>query len=1340
MADFSIEIPVGMDVSQVNAALKKFNGDIQQTAKYLKELKDSIAGESQLIGVQFVATDSTKPAFKAVSTGINSVNKESKGLENQLTQLTKVYSGSVTSIRQTIAARKQELAGLRNTDTRYKSLTKEIEQYQQALNKAKGIQEGSITSLRQQQQKFQELADSLALGSAEQIKYANAAKKIEAQIKKTTNPLGQFFGVLNRIATLQAGFTAFAAIIGTFTGSLNKFVGQLKALEGFELALKNVGLSTAEVNDRLQDATRISAELGAPLEQVEKSFKRMVPALEAVGVNAEDSGRFLEGIAARTQTLGLNTEQTGRFMEAFAQVLSKGKLQSEELNQQISELDGAFRAQLAKSLNVTTQELEDMIQKGEITSTVFVKAFNDMSNGAEALKKRIQDGNATIQQLQNLIDIIDTTNLRRIGKAIEPGIKAILEIQLILAEFIETVSKSEVGAFLATVFNEIAKGARDFVKAVTGVSKLINALLEPIAAVSNLLGGLVRVLTVAGLAFVTFKAQVAISAVLTSVAKSMTFLSAASLKLAAALGTLSAMNSSEFAFTLATGLVKVKAALSALLVKLAPFVLLLGAAKVVFDTFQKFDEQVNKPVAELKKELQELEEPLKNLPSLIQDVDKEVNKPGFLDALGKLFNLLFGFGAKRDFTDMEKVFRIGKETTRSIERFNKDLARIGVLSKEGGIQLGKLNDVDTTTLTNSLAANEAFTKKLTETMVKLKKETDQLEAAGGDEDDIAHRRKRIAIMEKEVLEQGLIVKSQKEEIAARMENREAIERQASSFKDLQNIQKQQAKVNELVNKQLDNKFMKRFGDSADTASTKLILLTSAQHKLNEATKEGVEEQLKAMKARETSPTGFTEEDKQESIKLLSGQLLDAEKAVAESSDKLNQVIQDDLKRTLDNVSAVADGYTELANTISQGAASIASTTTGAFGDLRSLLNAVSEREMEGRSPQQQQEIEENRLRMMARINEIEDLIARSRLDTEFQIAKLQNQQLQARLAAERTLAINAGDVEGAARLQEQIDLSKQIGVNQEKVYDMEVKRLDIQKALKDEMLLQEALDKGMFSNYKNRNVQEQKISEELGLQRTTLEDINDLADDLVRTGVQDVFKMDKAAIDAQTKGFERQKGAMKEVNDRLKFLETQNNKVVESGKLLGTAFENVKTLLSSTNSEADKFKGIMLDTLSYIEKMIGLLGGQTQARFMGGPVEGGQTYRVNDAGLGREAFMNKFGDVKMLPAASNMNWTAPSSGTIIPAKVVKAMQKNADINANISAKQTRQTPNISNIASSAASGVSGSLAKQLGSAVSGSTSNRITNNVTIQSQSPVNDASDLMTNVARMRLRNSRRI
>ena len=1345
MADFSIEIPVGMDVSQVNAALKKFNGDIQQTAKYLKELKDSITGESQLIGLQFVATDSTKPAFKAVSTGINSVNKESKGLENQLTQLTKVYSGSVTSIRQTIAARKQELAGLRNTDTRYKSLTKEIEHYQQALNKAKGIQEGSITSLRQQQQKFQELADSLALGSAEQIKYANAAKKIETQIKRTTNPLGQFFGVLNRIATLQAGFTAFAAVIGTFTGSLNKFVGQLKALEGFELALKNVGLSTAEVNDRLQDATRISAELGAPLEQVEKSFKRMVPALEAVGVNAEDSGRFLEGIAARTQTLGLNTEQTGRFMEAFAQVLSKGKLQSEELNQQISELDGAFRAQLAKSLGVTTQQLEDMIQKGEITSTVFVKAFNDMSNGAEALKKRIQDGNATIQQLQNLIDLIDTTNLRRIGKAIEPGIKAILEIQLILAEFIETVSKSEVGAFLATVFNEIAKGARDFVKAVTGVSRLINALLEPIAGVSNLFGGLIRVLTIAGLAFVTFKAQVAISAVLTSVAKSMTFLSAASLKLAAALGTLSAMNSSQFAFSLATGLVKLKIALSALLIKLAPLALLLGLAKVAMDGFSRQQEKTTEPA---KKYAAGLQETVDKLDEIIR---KAREAKGELDGLppDKPSNLIpfYGGGGGGAVMSEEDAFEL-KRNEEEMKALAKQVKKVDELYRQFGETADKNFNVagmsaaennkmlfDLRTETENLIAQQ---QKRKEGLVETAKGINLMSVEG--QKHLKQNKTFQDQLTKEInLRQDKLDKIDKE-IALRRGEGQVIREVAESYEELVTQQAAEKKMRDMALMQLETRYMKNFGDSTIEASQKTLMLSAAKEKLAEANLKDISTLLELAKAETELGEDGTFADRDRRIEKYTADFIAAQKEVKEASNALAEAVQADLKQTLDQISSLADGYANLARTISDGAAEIAGSTTGALGDFTSLLNAVTDREKEGRSPQEQRDIEDNRLRMLARINEIEDIIARSRLTTEFQIAQLQNQQLQARLSAERSLALRAGDLEGAQSLQQELDITKMIGRNQEKVFNLEHERLNLQKSLKDELLLQEALEKGMFQQYVNRGHQINAIKKDLGIATTSSQDMSQSLNKIERMGALEVISFDKTAVKVAEKGFEKQLTAGKALTDRFKELKHLNEEVNIGGQEMVRAFSDVKNLLAGANTEAAKMSGNMRESLGYLNSMISAMSSGTPARFMGGPVEGGQTYRVNDAGLGREAFMNKFGDVKMLPAASNMNWTAPSSGTIIPAKVVKAMQKNADINANISAKQTRQTPNISNIASSAASGVSGSLAKQLGSAVSGSTSNRITNNVTIQSQSPVNDASDLMTNVARMRLRNSRRI
>ncbi len=117
----------------------------------------------------------------------------------------------------------------------------------------------------------------------------------------------------------------------------------------------------------------------------------MVPALRAVGATSEETDKFVASVSARTQTLGLNTEQSGRLLEAFAQVLSKGKLQAEELNQQISELDGAFRTQFADALGVTTEALNELISQSQITADIFVKTVNKMENGVEALQRRVKN-------------------------------------------------------------------------------------------------------------------------------------------------------------------------------------------------------------------------------------------------------------------------------------------------------------------------------------------------------------------------------------------------------------------------------------------------------------------------------------------------------------------------------------------------------------------------------------------------------------------------------------------------------------------------------------------------------------------------------------------------------------------------------------------------------------------------------------------------------------------------------------------------------------------------------------------------------------------------------------
>ena len=184
--------------------------------------------------------------------------------------------------------------------------------------------------------------------------------------------------------------------------------------------MQNIGLNATEANNAFKQAAATSNALGAPLQGVERSYRRMIPSLKSIGVSAADSDKFIANLAARTQVLGLNTEESGRLVEAFAQVLSKGRLSGEELNQQISELDGAFRSQLAQALGLTTQQLVQFVETGQVGSAKFVQAFLKMENGVGLLQDRLTSGNATVQQLQNLLQTINTKNIESLAASFDP--------------------------------------------------------------------------------------------------------------------------------------------------------------------------------------------------------------------------------------------------------------------------------------------------------------------------------------------------------------------------------------------------------------------------------------------------------------------------------------------------------------------------------------------------------------------------------------------------------------------------------------------------------------------------------------------------------------------------------------------------------------------------------------------------------------------------------------------------------------------------------------------------------------------------------------------------------
>ena len=172
----------------------------------------------------------------------------------------------------------------------------------------------------------------------------------------------------------------------------------------------------------------------------------------------------------------------------------------------------------------------------------------------------------------------------------------------------------------------------------------------------------------------------------------------------------------------------------------------------------------------------------------------------------------------------------------------------------------------------------------------------------------------------------------------------------------------------------------------------------------------------------------------------------------------------------------------------------------------------------------------------------------------------------------------------------------------------------------------------------------------------------------------------------------------------------------------GGAYETVKILTEGTKRGMEQAISSIENRYAQQFASVRAEGGSSLslagARAEGGPVSSGSTYQVNE--LGREGFLSASGRMSELKVPAWGSWTAPSNGEVIPAHVWAEI-KVAGAMGN----------------SSAPAGLAGASRGPSGGPSSIDNS-RITNHVTIQSQTPVQTASELMVASAKRRRRRFR--
>lgn len=160
-----------------------------------------------------------------------------------------------------------------------------------------------------------------------------------------------------------------ASYIGLF-GAYQRVTEAANAYRAVERAQQNLGVAfagdTAKVAQEMAFLNAEADRLGFTFQTLADGYGKISVGAQSAGFTIADTRQLFVSIIEAARVSGQSIEQTNGILRAFDQILSKGKIQAEELRGQLGDrMTGAFKL-FADALGVTTAELDEMLKKGDV--------------------------------------------------------------------------------------------------------------------------------------------------------------------------------------------------------------------------------------------------------------------------------------------------------------------------------------------------------------------------------------------------------------------------------------------------------------------------------------------------------------------------------------------------------------------------------------------------------------------------------------------------------------------------------------------------------------------------------------------------------------------------------------------------------------------------------------------------------------------------------------------------------------------------------------------------------------------------------------------------------------
>ena len=226
--------------------------------------------------------------------------------------------------------------------------------------------------------------------------------KLDNATKKASKDVSGLDDALGKIGGMVAGAFAVERLIAFGKEVLNV----TKQFESIQIRLNSIAGGAIEGQKAMDDLRILANKLGLEFKGLANEYVNFVGAAKASGMEVSKADKIFKSMSVAIAGSGASAESAGRAMTALTQMIGKGKISAEELRGQLGEALPSAMGIMAKSLGVTTQQLDKMMANGELlASEVLPKFASEMERAFGGDAEKLADGlQGSLNRLSNAWD------------------------------------------------------------------------------------------------------------------------------------------------------------------------------------------------------------------------------------------------------------------------------------------------------------------------------------------------------------------------------------------------------------------------------------------------------------------------------------------------------------------------------------------------------------------------------------------------------------------------------------------------------------------------------------------------------------------------------------------------------------------------------------------------------------------------------------------------------------------------------------------------------------------------------------------------------------------------